>query len=389
MISGWRAGRVVRAGLRWTLVAALALASGMAWSAPAASGSSAAPGGGAPAAARAVEAGPATEAPRPPQPGIYRMEDLTSVELARVNRERSVLLQPLGVIQTHGPHLPVGTDDIIVDALVQRIADRLRRDQPDCSVVILPTLPVGSGPFPNAGNIFIHPSTMDVGPTALRDFMASWMLLPARNAWLNFCVISWHRDPECLRQVSEVCDYYSETLGMRAVNVTSLVFGDSTIVAGFDAVARRHLGRTPEADLCFDLHGGAAETSMLLALDPGLVKPDYRDLDSQLATSYRGLVALAQRLGWPGYVGAPARATPEYGRELLEAVADAYEKTILSILAGESWQKRPRFESVLRREFPLREVVRRGEEFEAGNRQGFEGWLNRRKAPESLPQGPR
>src|SRR5438094_2627312 len=53
----------------------------------------------------------------------------------------SLLIVPLGATEQHGPHLPVGTDSMLVEAVAERAVLELRDSFP---VVLAPTLPVGS-----------------------------------------------------------------------------------------------------------------------------------------------------------------------------------------------------------------------------------------------------
>src|SRR4051812_39439338 len=51
-----------------------------------------------------------------------RFADLTWEEVAALDRERTVLLLPVGSTEPHGPHLPLATDVIISDGMAGRAA---------------------------------------------------------------------------------------------------------------------------------------------------------------------------------------------------------------------------------------------------------------------------
>ena len=65
---------------------------------------------------------------------------------------KGVALIPLACIETHGPHLPVGSDVLQIDAVLERVA----RQEP---VAILPTLSYATafGQPAGAGGISVHP----------------------------------------------------------------------------------------------------------------------------------------------------------------------------------------------------------------------------------------
>src|SRR5256886_14469810 len=71
---------------------------------------------------------------------VRRLVEMTRSEANEAAPE-SLLVVPLGATEQHGPHLPVGTDSVLVEAVAERAALVLRDSFP---VVLAPTLPVGS-----------------------------------------------------------------------------------------------------------------------------------------------------------------------------------------------------------------------------------------------------
>lgn len=63
--------------------------------------------------------------------------DLTGPQVTELLTERSILVQPLGAIEQHGPHLPLSTDSVVATAVAQaaiaEVGDEL-------DVWLLPTL---------------------------------------------------------------------------------------------------------------------------------------------------------------------------------------------------------------------------------------------------------
>ena len=59
-----------------------------------------------------------------------------------------VAILPLGAIEAHGPHLPVGTDVWIAEAMARDGAERLGAE--GIAVLILPPLAYAPAPFANA-----------------------------------------------------------------------------------------------------------------------------------------------------------------------------------------------------------------------------------------------
>src|ERR1700758_5480567 len=66
--------------------------------------------------------------------------DLTTVDFAGLDRERTVAVLPVGAIEQHGPHLPVGVDAMINSGIVARALKWMPQDSP---MLLLPMTPIG------------------------------------------------------------------------------------------------------------------------------------------------------------------------------------------------------------------------------------------------------
>src|SRR3954466_12013167 len=67
------------------------------------------------------------------------LQEMTRTE-ARASGE-SLVVWPVGALEQHGPHLPVGTDYLTVEVLARRAAAKAAERIP---VLVAPTLPFGS-----------------------------------------------------------------------------------------------------------------------------------------------------------------------------------------------------------------------------------------------------
>ena len=54
-----------------------------------------------------------------------RLADLRAPQLAEAIDSRSILVQPLGAIEQHGPHLPFSTDLVIAERVAEAAVDRV------------------------------------------------------------------------------------------------------------------------------------------------------------------------------------------------------------------------------------------------------------------------
>ena len=97
------------------------------------------------------------------------------------NKENIVIIQPMGAIEQHGPHLPLVVDAAIATAVLGKALQALREDIP---AYALPTLFYGKSNehvhFP--GTITLEATTliamlMEVGESLYRAGFRKWVLL--------------------------------------------------------------------------------------------------------------------------------------------------------------------------------------------------------------------
>jgi mycofactocin system creatininase family protein len=196
---------------------------------------------------------------------------------------RTVLL-PVGSLEQHGPHLPLDTDARIAAAVARRAA------LGDPAVLLAPPLAYGA-----SGEHEGFPGTLSIGHPALRAVLVE--LGRSAGAWASRLVfVNGHGGnlptvPDAVAQLRR----------------------EGRDVAWFGCAVARG-----------DAHAGRTETSILLALDPGVVRltaaqpGNTTPLAELLPTLVRGGVAAASP---NGVLGDPRGATPEEGEELLAALA--------------------------------------------------------------------
>lgn len=78
--------------------------------------------------------------------------DLTRDEIGRARDNGAVVAIPVGAIEQHGAHMPVGTDSLLSRCLTERAAD-----QAEATILLAPPLPYGFSPHHLA-----HPGTISL-----------------------------------------------------------------------------------------------------------------------------------------------------------------------------------------------------------------------------------
>lgn len=254
------------------------------------------------------------------------MADMTFREIERAAQAGALPLWGLGVIEQHGPHLPLATD-VYVPMAILRVARRLLASR-QIETVIVPPFYWGvnhvTGSF--VGSFVVRPSLF---VELMTDVFAS---LKKDGFGRVFC-LSGHGDTVHNRTI---------LAGVRQGSAAAAIEGRMIVPhsalarLGFDP-ADPHLaiaqdeGAAPSKYI--DVHAGEWETSLIWAtfpemvrseLLPGLVPTNFEPAD---LAEWRKGGEHAERKAPLGYVGDPAAASRERGLAFLQReatlVADA------------------------------------------------------------------
>jgi hypothetical protein len=76
---------------------------------------------------------------------------------------------------------------------------------------------------------------------------------------------------------------------------------------------------------------------------PELANPAYKTAPFFTGKNFDDLYNLAEKDGWPGYFGAPHRASASLGRQVMEACSQKLDAVALRVLDGLDYRELPRF----------------------------------------------
>ncbi len=275
---------------------------------------------------------------------ILAIGDLTAQEVDALSRDETLFLLTVGMLEVHGPHLPIATDTIEVENEARGVAEILSRALPGWNVVVMPTVNYGSGGANQVGSrLAVHPGTYGVRQSTLRSLVADIGGQIAQNRFRWIYVMNGHGAPTHHVAVNEASDFVSEVFGVTMVNVSGLFNADAAIQAQGGRIAAKHFSTADVASFGLDGHAGVGETSAILAVRPDLVRPSYRTLPSLRAENIREAREIGLRTGWPGYLSSPSKATAAYGRDVEAWWSEGMADLILRSVRGESMVGRPRW----------------------------------------------
>jgi creatinine amidohydrolase len=246
--------------------------------------------------------------------------DIHWPDVAGAGPARWIAVLPLAATEQHGPHLPVGTDVMIAQAYLARVRELLPDTLP---VTFLPLQPVGIS-TEHVG----YPGTLTL-PTevALKTWMALGMSV-ARAGLRKLVMVTSHGGNSAAMTL--VAQDLRAQHGLLAVTTAWSRFGAPQEL--FSAEELRH-----------GVHGGAVETSILLARYPHAVRKDaiadFRPSDIAMEKDYRWLTAhrpapfawQAQDLHASGAAGDATLATAAKGQSLLDHGAAAFCELLADI----------------------------------------------------------
>jgi creatinine amidohydrolase len=247
--------------------------------------------------------------------------ELTFPEIAGKLKASSILCLPVGAIEQHGAHLPLNTDVVVAEEVTRALIARLG-DQ--CDLWQLPTLAISLSRehdwAPGTLSLSVQTFAALLKETA-REIVRA---LPARN----LAIVNGHGGNRGI--LENLLHELHGDLGLNAC-----------VIHPFDLAHAADDAALP------DVHGGAGETSVMLALAPDLVRTDM--IASAPPPSPESVAALIFDRGvtWPwrsddprlartGIIGDPGAASAERGSAMVERMVEAAGGVFARLLENQS-----------------------------------------------------
>ena len=278
----------------------------------------------------------------PPGSRIYKLEELNWPQIDALERKRTLVLLPVGMVEQHGPHLPVGADTIGVLYEANGVSRKLRQALSDWNIVMLPSINYGHGGANQIGDMLVHPGTYGIRQSTLRSLVADVGGQLAQNGFKWIFVLNGHGAPAHSIAINEACDFISETFRVTMLHLSGLFKADTAIQARGEKIKAQYFSAADLSSFGMDVHAGVDETSAILAIRPDLVRSDYKTLPDRAGRTLDELREIATARGWQGYLSSPSKATTAYGRAVEEWWIDGFTELILRAVRGEDLLHQPR-----------------------------------------------
>lgn len=248
--------------------------------------------------------------------------EMMAADFAR-DTSRWIAVLPLAAIEQHGPHLPSGTDAMIAEGAIERIAKALPNDSP---TVFLPLQQIGK-----SDEHISFPGTLTIG----------WQTMIESGIAIGESVAR-----AGIRKLLIVTSHGGNLAGMEIIARELRLRRNMLVVCtSFEKLAPP---KRPADGMRIDIHGGPYETSLMLALRPDLVDMEKaRDFPSRQSAMKEGnrhlgfhssdatIAWRAEDLNADGVTGDATSATAEAGEATLAAMAENFRRLIDEIRAAE------------------------------------------------------
>jgi creatinine amidohydrolase len=264
---------------------------------------------------------------------------MSTPALESLDRSRTVIILTLSPLETHGPHLPVGVDAFTARHFAETIAARLVSARPLWSVVLAPTLHLGSFTFEGVG-------TVSVRQRVVRDALIDYGEAFARAGFRYILVANGHGGPGHLAALEEAAATVSRRHRVTMTSFTGHLaweFMRGRYIGKIEAALGRVLSPEERRAFAEDAHGGWWETSLMLMLRPDLVDETYRKLPpARYSWPKRVVPNYAVKNGGPGYVGHPALADRKFATATLDVLMTEAMVIVNGLLDGTLHPSAPR-----------------------------------------------
>jgi creatinine amidohydrolase len=235
------------------------------------------------------------------------MEEMTWPEVRAAAAAGLPAVLPVGATEQHGPHLPLNTDCEIPQAIALRAAERY-------PLVVAPPVRFGAKSRPLSGGGESFPGTLSMRATTLLAVLEDVVSGLARAGFRDICLLNWHW--ENASYLWEAADLASA----RHPETRFLIF-DHTVpelsAADLEEIFGGDFGG-------WDVeHAALAETSMMLAIRPELVRTD-KLADDRAARNpgWEVIPAPLDTIPESGVLWRASKSNEPAGRRLLELAVD-------------------------------------------------------------------
>lgn len=247
---------------------------------------------------------------------MLELAKIPFTEVARLAESgKALTILPVGVVEEHGAHLPLGVDSFAAEVYAAATAPYL--EEAGYEVVIAPTVHYGV-----ARAAIDFPGTLSLEPETLRSLVVEIGRSLFRHKLNRLIILNGHRDKHHMKALDDAKNILVEEQGAQVL-LLGFAYDDEVTEACYRAgVKRYYKSPRPESEG----HGGESETSLALYAFPETVRKEIipeldPNFDYDVAAFRNETKDYWSLSGGRGYFGWPQAGTAETGKQLVEVRA--------------------------------------------------------------------
>jgi creatinine amidohydrolase len=249
-----------------------------------------------------------------------RYDELTWPEMRQAIARQPVVLLPFGTVEDHGRHLPVNTDNVIVEAICLEAARRAPGE-----MLVMPLISYGLDE-----HHMDFPGTISVDSHTLLHYVSAVATSAARHGFTHLLVVNGHGSN------ASIADLAARQVVLETGMICGAMSPNAAIDTTLSEPALSQMRRSAPGGIA---HAGEYETAMMLHLRPDLVQMDraVREI-GQLKLQYfnwdhpePSILSWQDwwsRMSESGVCGDPTVATAEFGRAVFETTVDNFVRFV-------------------------------------------------------------
>lgn len=237
--------------------------------------------------------------------GIVCWEDLNWVEIREAAHRSVLAIQPIGSIEQHGTHLPVGTDSMILQGLCRGLLEEWGNTT-EFEALLLPMVSFGK-----SSEHMDFPGTVSLRADTVIKLVGDVVESLSQHGFQHLVMLNSHGgNTALLRAISHDL---SRDFSLDVFNID--LWGTDFFKGIFPLL---------EGDTSIEIHAGEIETSLLMYLRPELVRNPAvvgrpREYSADPMCGFSGLASVGwrtRRISDSGVIGDPTLSTAEKGEAI-------------------------------------------------------------------------
>ncbi len=242
-------------------------------------------------------------------------DNLTTEEISKLPRN-IIIIVPFSAIEQHGPHLPLNTDKIILDKIIEKLC---KKNEKNKNFIVLPNLTIGSSSEHNN-----FQGTISVNSLNYIRFCIDYLEDVFSKKFYKFIFLNSHGG-----QTNHI-EIIAKELKAK-FKKSKIVKANYFLFNGYDKIISKN-------ELTHGYHGGEFETSLMLYLSnenvrikkikKGKVSPDYKN---KKLIGYEKNIKLqwnTENISNTGIIGNPKHSSSTKGQKLVNITILTIQKII-------------------------------------------------------------